>query len=99
MKLLGYKLSIDADLDLEEIFDYTETKHNFNQAVTYLTDLENVFKNLVIHPEVGRQRNEIKMGLFSITEQKHVIFYRILENDLRILRVLHGSKDLPRNFK
>lgn len=98
MKSLNYVLSKDADLDLEEIFDYTETEYGFNHAVTYLTDLEKVFESLVFQPEIGRQRNEIKKGLFSITEQEHTIFYRILDNNTRIVRVLHGSRDLPRNF-
>ncbi|MFD1615673.1 type II toxin-antitoxin system RelE/ParE family toxin [Gelatiniphilus marinus] len=38
------------------------------------------------------------MGLYSITEQGHVIFYRILKNHIRIVRVLHGSKDMPKQF-
>jgi toxin ParE1/3/4 len=99
MKLLGYNLSKEADLDLEDIFDYTDNAHSFNQAVSYLSDLDSVFESLVIHPEIGRQRDEIKTGLYSISEQEHVVFYRILENHIRIVRVLHGSKDIPRNFK
>ncbi|MCL7761798.1 type II toxin-antitoxin system RelE/ParE family toxin [Polaribacter sp. Z014] len=99
MKLLHYNLSQEADFDIEKIFDYTEKEYGFNQAVSYLTDLEAVFNNLVIHPEIGRQRNEIKQDLFSITEQQHIIFYRLLNNHIRIVRVLHGSKDIPRNFK
>tara|TARA_R110002072_G_scaffold156247_2_gene306726 strand:+ start:1446 stop:1748 length:303 start_codon:yes stop_codon:yes gene_type:complete len=99
MKLLSYKLSKNADFDLEEVFEYTEITHGFDKAVIYLTDLENLFENLVLHPEIGRQRNEIKKDLFSITEQEHTVFYRILLNHIRIVRVLHGSRDLPRNFK
>lgn len=98
-KLNRYVLSIEADADLEEIFDYTNLHFGEKQAVAYLMDLEAVFNQLILEPEIGRKRKEIKEGLFSITQQKHVIFYRILEDCIRVVRVLHGRKDLPRNFK
>lgn len=98
MKIESYELSSEADSDLEEIFDYTHQEFGFNQAVKYLTDLDAVFNSLIYSPQMGRLRREIRSELYSITEQEHVIFYRILTNRIRIVRVLHGSKDLPRNF-
>lgn len=97
-KINYYELSYEADLDLDAIFDYTENEYGFNQAVKYLTDIDNVFNSLIENPNIGRARNEIKKGLFSLTEQKHIIFYRILNNYIRIVRVLHGSKDIPKSF-
>ena len=94
----GYKLSKQADSDLEAIFDYTETFFGFTQAVKYLLDLETVINSLVINPEIGRVRDEIKLGLYSISEQEHTVFNRIQEKHIRIVRVLHGSKDLPKHF-
>ncbi len=93
-----YVLSEMADLDIDAIFDYTEREHSFNQAIKYLLSLENVFESLVINPRIGRARNEIKLGLFSIAEQEHIVFYRILKNHVRVVRVLHGSKDIPKQF-
>lgn len=98
-KLDYYLLSTEADFDLEQIYDYTEINFSYQQAIKYLTELDFVFKQLVINPNIGRKRNEVKLGLFSISEQEHTIFYRILENHIRIVRILHGSKDLPKNFK
>ncbi|WP_262711349.1 type II toxin-antitoxin system RelE/ParE family toxin [Mariniflexile fucanivorans] len=54
--------------------------------------------NLVINPGIGRVRDEIKIGLYSISEQEHTVFYRIQEKHLRIVRVLHGSKDISKHF-
>lgn len=97
-KLTGYVLSVDADIDLNDIFDYTELEHGFDQAINYLIALELLFKKLVVNPEIGHQRDEIKVGLYSITEQSHVVFYRILKNHIHIVRVLHGRKDIPNQF-
>ena len=69
-----YELSIEADFDLEEIFDYTEENHSYQQAIKYLNKLDYVFKQLVINPEIGRKRNEVRDGLLSIIEQEHIIF-------------------------
>ncbi len=97
-KINYYELSDFADKDLDEIFDYTEKEYGFNQAEKYLNELEIVFISLVANPYIGRARNEIKKDLFSITEQKHTIFYRIIDDYIRIVRVLHGSKDVLRFF-
>ena len=94
-----YQLSLDADRDIEEIFDYTEKEFGFNKAVAYVEAFEPLFENLLSNPSLGRKRDEIKIGLRSILKAEHVIFYRVLEDHIRIVRVLHGSRDLPKFFK
>ena len=96
-KLEFYLLSNEADADLDEIFDYTEYEHGFNQAVKYLSDLESLFKQLVKTPNLGRERKEIKKSIFSIAEQEHTVFYQIQKDHILIARVLHGRRDVP-NF-
>ena len=93
-----YLLSEIADLDLEDIFDYTNHKFGFEQAEKYLTEIEDIFHHLLINPESGRTRNEIKEGLYSFPTDNHIIFYRILDDHIRIVRVLHGSRDIPFYF-
>lgn len=93
-----FEISLPADEDLEEIFIYTEEEFGTNQAVMYLTELEDAFEQLVGNPELGRERNEIKKGLRSLPAGSHIVFYRILSDRIRIVRVLHGSRDLPRHF-
>lgn len=40
------------------------------------------------------------MGLRSITYRERVIFFRIGESDLTVLRVLHGHQDISaKDFK
>jgi len=91
-------LTEEADIYQWNFWLYRK-QYNFNQAVQPLSSLDVVFENLVINPEIGRKRNEIKIGLNSIYEQEHIIFYRLLKDNIRIVRVLHGSKDMPRHFK
>lgn len=97
-KALPWKLSIEADKDLEDIIDYTLEKFGEDQALLYASSFDIVFDQLSINPELGRERNEVREGLRSIGQEKHVIFYRIQEDYIRIVRILHGSRDLPKYF-
>ncbi len=96
---LFYKLSIEADHDLEEIFDYTAQHYGFNQAVTYLLALKNTFNRLLENPNICRERVEIKDEIFSIVEKEHIIFYSIQKDSIFIVRVLHGRRDIPNFLK
>ena len=98
-KLKSFLLSKDADADLDDIFDYTEAEHGFNQAVKYLSDLDNLFGQLVKNPNLGKERKEIKKGIYSIVEQEHIIFYEIRVEYILIARVLHGRRDIPKFIK
>lgn len=91
-----YVLSQQADADIEEIFDHTRKEFGLDQAVKYLLEFEELFSMLVKHPNLGRDRPEIKAGLKSIAKSSHVVFYRKMPDYIRIVRVLHGSRDIPR---
>lgn len=90
----GYELSSAADQDLEDIFNYTEREFGFDQAIDYLSGFDAIFARLVNNPELGKEREEIREGLRSVLKEKHIVFYRILGNRIRIVRILHGSRDL-----
>ncbi len=95
---LFYELSSEADQDIDEIFDYTAHEFGTDQAVAYVTAFEGVFGQLLESPQIGRDRKEIREGLRSVIKDKHIVFYRILKDRLRIIRILHGSRDLPKQF-
>jgi toxin ParE1/3/4 len=94
MPKFSYVLSDEADQDIEDIFDFSAYKFSVEQAIIYLENLEQTFKKLVDYPEMGVSRNELKVGLYSLPMQSHIIFYRIVEDRIRIVRVLHHSRDV-----
>ncbi len=95
--LVTYKLSKQAAEDLEDIFDFTAKEFGPDQAAKYLYELDEVFSQMIVNPEIGKARDEIRKGLRSFPKSSHVVFYRIRENYIWIVRVLHGSRDIP-NF-
>ena len=89
-----YILSEEAENDIGQIFDFGEYKFGRSQAIDYLIGLQDHFEALAYNPDIGKQRDEIKKGLYSLAYVSHIIFYRILRNHIRIVRVLHGGRDL-----
>jgi len=58
-----------------------------------------MFLTLIDQPELGRKRNEIRSELRSLVYEKHIIFYRVMNDNIRIIRLLHGSRDIPKFLK
>jgi toxin ParE1/3/4 len=83
-------------VDLGDIFDYTEQEFGSAKATSYLLELETVFNQLISSPKLGRERDEIRANLRSMVHSSHVIFYRVRTDHIRIVRVLHSSRDLSR---
>jgi toxin ParE1/3/4 len=83
---LHYELSLEAEKDIEDIFDYS----------IYVSGFEETFEYLCRNPKAGRERIEIRDGLRSIVKESHVVFYRILNTKIRIARILHVSRDIIR---
>lgn len=90
----GYVLSKEADNDIENIFEYGEYQFGTSQAIEYLIGLNNLFHTIANNPNIGKERKEIKDGLFSFPYISHIIFYRKMNGYVRIVRVLYGGRDL-----
>ncbi|WP_422082017.1 type II toxin-antitoxin system RelE/ParE family toxin [Ulvibacterium sp.] len=92
----GYVLSQEADNDIEDIFEYGEYRFGNPQAIEYLLGLNDHLKAIAKNPDIGKERKEIKDGLFSFPYMSHIIFYRKMNGYIRIIRVLYGGRDLVR---
>jgi toxin ParE1/3/4 len=94
-----YTLSSLADFDLENIFDYTTEQHGIDQAIQYVSSFTALFEVLSEQPKLGRSRPDIRPEVRSIPLMQHVVFYcKVSEEEIYVLRVLHGNQDLPTRF-
>lgn len=89
-----YRLSESARQDLISIRDYTRETWGRAQAVKYLAQLEQRLEWLAANPNLGRGRDEVRQGYFSFPEERHMIFYRIAENCIEVLGIVHQSEDV-----
>ena len=94
-----YVLAEAAKNDLQEIYGFGIYEFGHSQAKRYLEGLRDYFEALTKNPDIGKQRDEIKVGLYCLPYVSHIIFYRILTDRIRIVRVLHGRSDIPNHLK
>ena len=79
--------------DVQEIFDYIRL-HNLAAAKTYTDQLFAAASNLIDFPLSGLPRPDIREGLRSVRMRSHRLYYRVVGDEIRILRVVHLSRDL-----
>jgi toxin ParE1/3/4 len=86
-----------AERDLEEIFDYLDDRSPA-AAVRFAKTFKQTTESLARMSEMGRSREELASGLRSITVGKYILFYRPSDDGILVIRVAHGSRDLPSLF-
>ena len=84
-----YSVSEAAQSDLRDIVRYTVEKWSADQAVRYATGLKNTFQTLAESPRIGRSCDEVGRGLRRHEYGKHVVFYRLEPEGVRVVRILH----------
>lgn len=88
----GYELTQRAHCDLEEIDD-SLARRDPKAARDFLIRVIEVFELLAQHPEAGRRRPELKIGVRSFPLRSHIVYYRIAGQCVQILRIGHAARD------
>jgi toxin ParE1/3/4 len=83
--------------DLDEIWDYIAAD-NPSAAERLLSTFHEKFLLLSRHPLLGQAREELLAGLRSLSVGNYVVYYRVRENRVQIVRVLHGARDVTTMF-
>ena len=90
-----YNLTNKAVEDLVKIWDYTFEQWSEHQANKYYEMLISNCEEIANNPNFGKTYNGITPNLLGIKANRHVIFYRKIENNkIEITRILHGKMDL-----
>ena len=87
-------VSAAARVDLKAIARYTRQKWSTAQAKTYLALIAERIVHLARRPRLGKKREDVAPGYRSLPVGRHLIFYRIDDNAVIVVRVLHQSMDL-----
>ena len=95
LKLVNTEL---AESDLLEIWLYTAEEWNLGQADTYIAQIGRSVNKLIDHPELGKDRSDLRKGYRSLLVNHHIVFYRVVTDEIQIIRVLHESVDLERHL-
>jgi len=90
-------ISRSARADLVDIWRYI-ARDSARQADSFVDRLYEKCGLLANNPNVGRSRDDLRPGLRSFPVDRYVIFYRVAQVDLQIVRVLSGYRNAEELF-
>lgn len=94
MKIKWLRLALD---DLDEIYDYIY-KDNPGASKKVIQIIYNTINKLKTHPEIGRPGRVLGTKELYISGIPFIVPYRIKDNYIEVLRVLHTSREWPDTF-
>lgn len=90
--------------DIAEIVQYLAME-NPNSAKLFRKALEETIEVIAAMPEIGSQRHFKHPDLANVRFvpikqfEKHLVFFQVCDNNLHIIRIVHGARDLPVLFQ
>jgi toxin ParE1/3/4 len=90
--------SPEAEWDLIEIWGYWAREASIEVADNQLRGIDRAWERLEDWPFSSRARDELLPGLRSLAVHPNVIFYRVRDDHVEIVRVIDGRRDIDRIF-
>ena len=89
----------EADEDLREILGYSIAQFGLIRAEKYYFDLQSKFDSILEKTSHSTDYSFVEEGLRRTNHMKHAIFYRLTDQEIIIIRVLHQKMDVLRHLK
>ncbi len=88
------ELSEPARADFRDLLSFTLQTWGESQFIEYKNKINSALNAIADNPNIGRKRH----GLMVYTTGRHLIFYRMEQTTLYILRILHERMDAVRHL-
>ncbi len=87
-----------AEADLGDIA-YFIARDDPGRAASFVDEIIAHCHEVAVQPGIGRNRLELGQGVRSIPHGQNIIFYRIADDGIEVVRVLHGARDIDALFE
>ena len=88
-----------AQDDLRGLYFWIADQADFETARSYTKRIEDYVLKLTEFPNRGTPRDDLVAGMRTLTYRRRtVIAYRVADETVEILRVLHGARDIAAIF-
>jgi toxin ParE1/3/4 len=96
---VAHRLSAEAERDLDDIA-YAIARETGSLAIAerLIDSIATRFYLLADHPKIGRARDDLLIGVRSFPVGNYVIVYAIEGEDVLILRIIHGRRNIAALF-
>jgi toxin ParE1/3/4 len=88
-----FELKPAAEQDIRDIYEFGRVTFGEKKAELYFQDLFEAFEHVSENPRVNRERLEVAPPARIHVFHAHLIFYRIDDASVSIVRILHGHTD------
>ena len=98
---MAHRIAPEAEAELDDIWYYIAKESGSIEIADRVIDsVTDRFFLLARFPQMGRRRDEdLRPGLRSLVVGEYVIIYRLEVEEVFILHVLRGSRDLKALFR
>ena len=94
MKPLPFVITKKAVYDLEEIWFYTFQNWSVEQADRYSNLIFDEINYICKNSKAGKSMEHIRKGYRATKVKSHLIFYRVVNDMIEVIRILHERMDI-----
>jgi toxin ParE1/3/4 len=97
-------VSPEARLDQINIADYLGAQVGSDLSERFLLTIEEAFETLSLFPNAGASRSYgqsqfAALRMFRVRRFPYLIFYRPIDTQVQIVRIIHGAQDIENIFR
>ncbi len=94
--MASLRVSPEAETDLDDIWVYVaQESQSLERADQFLDRFAAFFVRLTENPYLGRRRDDLRPGYRSFPVSDYVVIYRVAGEEVLLLRIIRGSRDIP----
>jgi len=94
MNAMPFFISKKAVSDLDEIWLYTIEKWSIEQADRYYNLIFDEINYTCKNINAGKSMEHVRKGYRASKVKSHLIFYRVINNTIEVIRILHERMDI-----
>ncbi|HPG07117.1 MAG: type II toxin-antitoxin system RelE/ParE family toxin [Saprospiraceae bacterium] len=96
-----YRLIISGEAydDLKDVLNFAYTEFGEGQWNNYKNILDNALRQLLNNPLIGRYREDLPQPYRALLAGLHVLIYRVQDETIYVIRILHQRMDFTYRFK
>lgn len=88
-----------AQRDVDGIWNYSAERWGRDRANSYLESIKKALAMLAANPRRGRVFEPGLPNYFKYAIGNHMIFFRVIEEGIAVVRILHQNMDFERHLR
>lgn len=93
------RITAPALSDVEAIAAYSYEQWGEQQTKAYMTQIDRTIQAIGSDPDLGRERYGVPGAIKGRKSGSHIVFYRVQDQTVFIMRILHESMDHGRHVE